>query len=217
MIIDNHVLLEVKSSEAKGHFVVPNGVINIAWEAFGFCDDLTSVTIPDSVSNIAGCAFRCCPNLTSVTIGNGVTRIGSWAFSGCNELKNITIGNALRIIGNSVFEHCNNLKSKVANYKAFDISSGKLKCLDEIYREGVKSSVKGELKLCNNGIHYCTNLFEVFNFYRGELDRDIAIYECDVSNENIGLNYSSKRCAMWLVPKKRLYRKDIIRILNGGE
>ena len=124
----------------------------------------------------------------------------------------------MKSIGSSAFYDCTDLKSKVANYKGFKItSSGKLKCIDKIYKEGHRSFVKGELKLCENGIHYCTNLFEIFNYYYGEIDKNIAIYECDVSDENIGEEGTSKRCARWIVPKRRLYREDVIRILNGGE
>lgn len=264
MIIENGILRGVRPSEAKGHFVIPDGVTIIGYQAFEECSGLTSVTIPDSVTSIGSYAFNGCTGLTSVTIGNSVTSIGDsafafcsgltgvtipdsvtsiggrafygcsgltgvtipdsvtsieWkAFSRCTSLTSVTIGNGVTSIEQYAFHGCHKLNSKVGNYKAFEItSSGELKCIDKIYKEGRRSFAKGELTLCYNGIHYCTNLFEIFDYYCGELDKDIAIYECDVSDENIGEEGTSKRCARWIVPKRRLYREDVIRILNGGE
>lgn len=240
MIIEDGVLLNVTTDETKGHFTIPDGVTSIGSGVFSFCSGLTGVTIPDSVTSIGngafyhcslksvtvpdsvtsiGCnVFQYCSHLKNVVVGNGITSIGYSAFFGCFDLTNVTIGNNVTSIGLDAFACCDNLKSKVANYKAFFItSSGKLSCLGTIYREKRKSSVRGKLKLCRNGIHYCTNLFEIFDHYSGELNKDIAIYECDVSDENIGEEGTSKRCARWIVPKKRLYREDVIRILNGGE
>ena len=150
-------------------------------------------------------------------VPNRVKGIGYYAFEDCTSLTSITIPDSVTSIGMSAFYNCTGLKSKVANYKAFKITSfGNLKCCNKIYKEGHRSFVKGELELCKNGIHYCTNLFEIFNHYWGELDKDIAIYECDVSDENVGKEDSSTRCTRWIIPRKRLYREDVIRILNGG-
>lgn len=217
MIIVDGVLLGVTSSEAKGDLVIPNSVRSIGNSVFGFCSDLKSVIIPDSVTSIGDYAFEFCYNMESVIIGNGVKSIGRDVFNFCSDLTRITIPSTLTSIGRYAFYDCSALTSKVANYKAFDITYGKLNCLGRIYSEGEKSSVEGELKLCTNGIHYCTNLFEIFNYYAGELDKNIAIYECDVSDENIGEEGTSKRCARWIIPRKRLYREDVIRTLNGGE
>lgn len=241
MTIQDGVLLQITSYESKGDLVIPNSVTRIGMYAFYGCSGLTSVTIPNSVMSIGREAFSGCSGLTSVTIGNGVTSIeyntlaycssltsitipdsvtsiGCMVFEGCCGLTSVTIGNGVTSIGHNAFSACEGLKSKVANYKAFKITpSGKLKCRNKIYREGYKSYTKGDLKICKNGIHYCTNLFEVFRYYWGKLDEDIAIYECDVSDENIGEEGTSKRCARWIIPRKRLYREDVIRILNGGE
>ena len=199
--------------------VMPNNgsITRIEGRAFSGCKGLTSVTIPDGVTIIGYQTFCNCSGLTNVTIGNSVTSIGEDAFYGCSGLTGVVIPDSVTSIGRSAFYGCIGLKSKTDNYKAFDITSGKLKCLSKIYREGRKSSAKGKLILCRNGIHYCTNLFEIFNYYAGELDKDIAIYKCDVSNESIGEDGTSNRCARWIIPRKRLYREDIIRILNGGE
>lgn len=206
------------SNDFIANITLRDGTIGIAGTAFECSTYIKSITIPDSVKTIGAYAFRHCIGLKSITIPDSVTSIEKYAFQYCYGLTSITIPDNLKRIEWYTFEECHSLKSKVANYKAFNITSfGKLKCLDKTYKEGRKSSVRGELRVCHNGIHYCTNLYEIFDYYYGELDKDIAIYECDVSDENIGQEYSSKRCARWIIPRKRLYREDIIRILNGGE
>ena len=211
------------SNDFVANIKLRDGTIGIAGTAFECRTYLKSITIPDGVKTIGAYAFRHCIHLRSITIPDSVTSIDRDAFQYCYGLTSIVLPDSLKRIEWYTFEECHSLKSKVANYKAFQITSfGKLKCLDKIYKEGRKSSVRGELKLCHNGIHYCTNLYEIFDYYYGEIDKDIAIYECDVSDENIGQVYlgeecSSKRCARWIIPRKRLHREDVIRILNGGE
>ena len=220
--------------------IIPDGVVGIGCWAFSECTELTSVTIPGSVIGIGTGAFDGCTNLTSITIGNGVTTIGRYAFScctrltevtipdsvifiedhafyGCLNLTSITIGNGVTNIEEDVFCYTS-LKSVRKNYKAFRLlPDGGLFCRTKLYNVGEKASVKGELKLCENGIHYCTNLFEIFNHYDGEYGKDFVIAECEVSREQRGSGrQSSKRCARWIIPKRLFTREEVIKILNDG-
>ena len=217
MIIENDVLVSVSDVDVKNGVVdIPDGVTIIGRYAFYKCSELTSVTIPDSVTCIGNYAFKGCIGLTSITIPDSVTCIGDGAFYGCSGLTNISIPDSVTSIGECAF-YDTNLKSKVANYKAFRLKGDKLFCLKKEYREGVKHRVKGEIELCTNGIHYCTNLFDIFNYYYGEIDKDIAIYEIEVGDKVLKGDNGSKCCTNSCVLKKRLYRGDIIRILNKGE
>lgn len=218
--------------------IIPEGVTEIGFQAFYNCSSLTSVIIPDGVTEIGAWAFESCKSLTSVVIPTGVTKIGVGAFFGCKSLTNIVIPEGVESIGDEAFRYCESLtkvklpksitgigftaffgcvqlKSKPANYKAFQIKAGELCCLKKKYKDGAKHSVRGELEMCKHGIHYCTNLFEVFNFYIGELDKDIAIYEIEVGDKVLTEEGSSKCCTNSCVLKKRLYREEIIKILNG--
>jgi len=91
--------------------VMENGVANIAFRAFCFCNNLTSVTIPNSVTSIGECAFEHCSSLTSVTIPNSVTSIGGVAFSNCSSLTSVIIPNSVTSIGSYAFSNCSSLTS----------------------------------------------------------------------------------------------------------
>lgn len=151
--------------------------------------------IPNYVTSIGGAAFCGCKGLTSITIPDGVTNIGADAFNKSG------------------------LESRKANYKAFRIMDDELVCIGEKYKPNKWNVYVGNLELYESGIHYCTNLFEIFNYYWGELDKEIAIYECEVQGEDItdtDTEYSL-HCCREIKPIKRLSRQDIIDILNGKE
>lgn len=66
--------------------VIPDGVTEIAEEAFAFDDELTSVIIPDGVNTIGEGAFAECVNLKSVKIPASVKKIAKHSFDGCEDL-----------------------------------------------------------------------------------------------------------------------------------
>lgn len=196
---------------------IPNSITSIGNSAFGFCAGLTSITIPDSVTSIGEHAFYYCTSLTSIIIPSNVTDIGNYMFSGCISLASITIPDSITNIGASAFKNCIDLMSPENNYKAFSIVNGKLRCRNKTYAVGKKSMCRGRLIPCENGIHYCTNIFDIFNYYYGKYGRDFVIGICDVSDENIGGRDDSKRCARWVIPNRILTREEVISIMNGKD
>lgn len=85
LYIGNH-LIEVRSSVAKGNFVVREGTVTIG-----------------------GTAFYNCSNMTTVTIPEGVVSLGNSAFYGCSALRQIYLPDSLEIIGNGALAYCTSL------------------------------------------------------------------------------------------------------------
>lgn len=218
MIIKGTVLVGIDGLDITiGKVVIPDNVMEIGDFAFFGCKGLTSINIPNNVTNIGRYAFFDCSGLTSVTIGSGVKRIGDFAFSNCINLKRITIPDNVISIGGNAFFKCRRLVTNIKAYKAFKIIKNDVfKCRDKIYCPGQLYRTKGALELCTNGIHYCTNLFEIFDYYSGEIDKSIAIFEIKTGS-NILKSSTSKCCTSSCRLVKRLYRKDVINILNGVE
>ena len=66
-------------------------VTSISDLAFGYCSELTNITIPNSVTSIGDNAFNSCASLTAITIPNSVTSIGIGVFNDCNSLASISV------------------------------------------------------------------------------------------------------------------------------
>lgn len=196
--------------------IIPDSITSIGKWAFGGCSSLTSVIIPDSVTILDYSVFYDCDTLINVITGNRVTHIAPGAFRNCSSLTNITIPDSIISIGYCAFYGCNSLKSTVANYKAFKLYEGKLVCRDYMYTENEWSKELNEIEICEKGYHYCNNLFNIFNNYSGELDKDITIYICDVGDKIKRKGETGKYCTNKIKPVKRLCREDVIKILNGG-
>ena len=188
--IENGILYQYIEEKGITNVTIPYGVTSIGMGAFWDCDSLTFITIPDSVTNIDDSAFRCCTNLKNIIIPDSVTRISRRAFYKCEKLI-----------------------SKKVNYKAFRFQAGKLTCRGLEYREDEWSEEITDILICERGYHFCDNLFVIFNYYSGEIDKDIAIYECEVGEkiETDGIKCVTNK----IKPVKRLYRSDVIKILNN--
>jgi len=77
----------------EGEYAIPDSVTSIGSDAFGWCENLTSVVISDSVTSIGNGAFYYCTSLTDITIPDSVISIGSEAFECCYSLTSITFLN----------------------------------------------------------------------------------------------------------------------------
>lgn len=210
-IIGSHAFEGCKSLT---NVTIGNNVISIGYSAFSGCTNLTSITIPSNVTYIGSSAFYGCTSLTSITIPDGVTCIGVGVFENCTSLTDIIISNSVTTIGDGAFYNCTNLKTKKQNYKAFSLVDNKIFCKNYEYTENEWSETLDNIKPCRRGYHYCDNLFNIFNHYSGVIDKDIVIYECEVGD--IVIKCNDKFVTNRIKPVKRLYREDVIKILNEG-
>ena len=108
MYISNCLITAQK--DLSGAYTINKRCRLIADYAFGYCKELTHVTIPEGVTSIGICAFAGCSSLTSVTIPEGVTSIGIYAFEGCSSLTSVTIPSSVTSVGSMMFYGCSKLK-----------------------------------------------------------------------------------------------------------
>ena len=83
--------------------IVPDGVTEIAKNAFYCRRELRTVTLPASLKIIGDDAFHYCSELKEVLLPEGLLEIGERAFSNCGRLSGISIPDSIRRIGREAF------------------------------------------------------------------------------------------------------------------
>lgn len=170
--------------------VIPDdgSVTNIGFEAFYNCAGLTNITLPNNVTSIGNFAFSGCKGLTSITIPNSVTSIGVGAFYDCTGLTSITIPNSVTSIGVGAFAFCVDLH-KSGTFKATDENM----CCQHFQYSLNKKYETDCAVLCKCGFHFCTNAFDLLNYYSGEIGRTVRFFEVKVDKVAEERDFDSKR------------------------
>ena len=196
---------------------IGNGCEAIEAMAFQYCHSLFEVKLGRNIKWIGPCAFATCTRLEFIDLPEGLKELGWGAFFNCFILDNfLKIPSTVTEFGRGAF-HNMTAKSTLKSYKAFDITkTGKYKCLDKEYKIGKKAFVKGDLAMCQNGIHFCTNLFEIFDYYNGTYGKDFVVAEIETFGEVLTSD-SSKCCARGIIPTRILSREEVIKLLNREE
>lgn len=73
----------------KSSYDIPNGVTEIADNAFADNADVYNLTIPETVTKIGNNAFKDCVKLRDLVLPGSIKEIGSHAFDGCENLETI--------------------------------------------------------------------------------------------------------------------------------
>ncbi|MBQ8702974.1 MAG: leucine-rich repeat domain-containing protein [Bacteroidales bacterium] len=97
--------------DSVSHNGVTYAVDSIRYEAFYYCDSLSSVSVPATVTGMGRGAFSHCTRLASVSLPAGLTRLDSSVFGDCSGLTAIALPNGLVSIGDSAFHYCSGLLS----------------------------------------------------------------------------------------------------------
>ena len=115
---DDSAFVARQSTDIKGEVRIPEKVsfenneytvLNIANEAFYYCENLTSFIMPEFLDEIGDNTFCGCSSLTNVTLHDKVQRIGFSAFENCNSLESIVIPKSVDHMSGRVFSGCTKL------------------------------------------------------------------------------------------------------------
>ena len=107
------------------------------------------------------------------------------------------------VIGDKVYKKHNVIKNKCKAYKAFNAD---MTCRFFHYEEGKTYEFEGEPKLCKQGFHACLKLLDVFNYYCGELGKDVVVHEVELEGVSDERNENGSK----VVAKKITIGKRIL-------
>ncbi|MBN2509571.1 MAG: leucine-rich repeat protein [Spirochaetales bacterium] len=118
--------------DGSSDLVIPSSiagqtVTQIASNAFGWKNQLTSVEFPDTLISIGYSAFRYCHNLSSITLGNSVSDISGVAFAN-TAVTTVHIPASLENLNNSAFMYSTDFTGYTidAGNTAYSVSDGVL-------------------------------------------------------------------------------------------
>ncbi len=92
--------------------VVPEGVVEISWEAFSG-SSVEKVVLPESLKMIRSSAFKNCKQLKEIVLPSGLEKLYQMAFMDCKKLKSIEIPPMIDEIPKQCFQGCSSLKRLV--------------------------------------------------------------------------------------------------------
>ena len=129
--------------------VIPDSVTTInSYRTFGWCANLTSITVGKAIETIALNSgflkpFENSININSVTVTNTATSLVDYAFSGL-PITTFTIPSTVTTIGASAFSSCNKLKSPTVPSTVTSIGASAFSGVTHIYYNGSATWTTGD-------------------------------------------------------------------------
>lgn len=105
-------------NEPKGEITVPATithnnttykVVELDYNAFRDCKELTKVTVEEGITVVNPYAFSGCPKLTSVKLPSTIENIFDYAFSKSSALVEVNLPEGLKKLGEYIFADCSSL------------------------------------------------------------------------------------------------------------
>lgn len=97
-----------QSADSLRSVILPDGITSIGDWAFGYLENMDSISLPSALQSIGADAFYG-SGLKHIEIPAGVTTIGGQAFQNCVQLTSVILPEGLTTIGTSMFFDCNAL------------------------------------------------------------------------------------------------------------
>jgi hypothetical protein len=99
--------------------------------------------------------------------------------------------------------------------KGFKATNEKMQCRGYQFELGKEFEIEGELKMCENGFHFCTNIVDVHNFYSLN-DENTRLFEIEALGEVQGEG-TEKQVTSKIVFVKEYVDEEKQAILNTGK
>ena len=120
--IKNGILEKYRGRDAN--VVIPEGVTELAPDAFKNCKSMKTVSFPSSLSIIGVSSFEGCVSLTELTVPKTVCWLLQDAFKNCTSLRSAKLYCSVNSIYYNAFSGCTSLKSVEINHKITSIGVG---------------------------------------------------------------------------------------------
>ena len=102
-----------KRAEAQGDFpafngslTIQNGVEEIGFRAFQYCESLTEIALPESLTSLGSHMFYKCTALKNVTIAGSIESIDEFTFFNCVALETLKLPSTVKTVGKYAFRGC---------------------------------------------------------------------------------------------------------------
>ena len=129
-VLGDSILVSYNSNSS--YVPIPEGIRQIAPNAFYENTTVNSVKLPVSLFAIGERAFMGCSALTDVGFNGGLVMIDNEAFAKCSKLKSVTTPNTLSKIGVGAFIDCPQLKSAFVRGNNVSIGYGAFASCDSL-------------------------------------------------------------------------------------
>jgi len=110
-------LVRMPKASTVTDYTIPSDryVKEICEDAFGYCANLTSITVADGITTIGAEAFYGCRALETAVMGKDVVTLGNYIFGSCSALESLTISESLMdgTVGYSLVSGCSSLTTLI--------------------------------------------------------------------------------------------------------
>ena len=120
--IKNGILEKYRGRDAN--VIIPEGVTELAPEAFKNCKSMKTVSFPSSLHIIGRYTFEGCVSLTELTVPEDVCFLLEGAFKNCTSLRSVKLYCNVNMIDYNAFSGCTSLKSVEIHNNIFSIKVG---------------------------------------------------------------------------------------------